>query len=332
MGFFSRDEENTNVKIVVTGIAGFIGFHCAKTLLDQGHEICGIDNVNNYYITALKEARLDALRAHGPYTFYQIDLADQQSVNEIFATFKPDAVLHLAAQAGVRHSITHPHDYIHCNIAATMTILEACRHHGQPRLVYASSSSVYGGNPLPFSEDQNVDTPISLYAATKKANELMAHTYSHLYNIQTIGLRFFTVYGPWGRPDMAMWLFAEAIRKGAPIKVFNYGKMRRNFTYINDIVAGVIASLTFENLPKYEVFNLGNDSTEELLDMIQLIEAAVGSKAEKQMLPIQEGDIEATWADIDKARAMLDYKPETSIAEGIPEFVNWYLRHPEFHG
>lgn len=334
LGFCFLDfKEHAVVKIIVTGIAGFIGFHCAKTLMAQGHTICGIDNINDYYLPALKEARLKNLAPDGDFTFHKIDLADQVAVNHVFKEFQPERVLHLAAQAGVRYSITHPHAYIHSNIIGTTNILEACRHNGKPRLVYASSSSVYGGNKeLPFSEAQSVDHPISLYAATKKSNELMAHTYSHLYDMQTIGLRFFTVYGPWGRPDMAMWLFAEAARKGEPLKIFNHGNMRRDFTFIDDIVAGVIACLERENLDPYEVFNLGNHRCEALMDLVNLIETCIGKETEKIMMPMQDGDVEATWADIEKARGKLGFDPKTPMAEGVPQFIEWYKAHPQFHG
>lgn len=320
------------MKVLVTGIAGFIGFHCAQALLRKGHQVCGIDCINDYYNPKLKEARLEALRAVGDYQFHKLDLADQEAVNNVFSTFEPDAVLHLAAQAGVRYSITNPHAYIHANIMGTMNILEGVRHHGKPRLVYASSSSVYGGNKeLPFAESQRVDNPISLYAATKKSNELMAHTYTHLYEMQTIGLRFFTVYGPWGRPDMAMWLFAEAARKGNPLKIFNHGNMRRDFTFIDDIVSGVLACLERDNLDAYEIFNLGNHRCEELMDVVKLIEDSIGHEAEKVMMPMQDGDVEATWADITKAQTKLGFDPATTIREGVPQFIDWYLAHPEFH-
>jgi len=321
------------MRILVTGIAGFIGHHCAKALIEAGHEVVGVDNLNDYYDPALKRARLEALKAAGEYGFHQIDLADLPALESVFRECQPELALHLAAQAGVRYSLENPHAYVQANLVGTMNVLECCRHGKVARLVYASSSSVYGGNVrLPFSEDDRVDRPISLYAATKKANELMAHTYTHLYGLPTVGLRFFTVYGPWGRPDMAMWLFTDAITRGRPIKVFNYGDMQRDFTYIDDIVQGVLASLFSRDLEPYEIFNLGNHRSEPLLRLIELIEQGLGRKAERTLLPMQDGDVQATYADIERARRKLGFSPATRLDEGVPRFIEWFQRHPEFHG
>ena len=318
------------MKILVTGAAGFIGSHVAARLMENGHHVVGVDNFNDYYSVALKEARHARLQGNARYTGVRADLSVRPAVEELFAGHSVDAVCHLAAQAGVRYSLTHPHVYASANLDAFLNILEGCRHAGVPRLVYASSSSVYGGNTkLPFSETDPVDRPISLYAATKRANELMAHTYTHLYGFQTVGLRFFTVYGPWGRPDMAMWLFTEALRAGKPIAVFNHGRMRRDFTYIDDIVSGVCASLTRDGLDRYELFNLGNHRAENLMDMISILAGELGVTPRMEMLPMQPGDVEATYADIDRARAKLGFEPTVSIAEGIPRFVQWYR---EYHG
>jgi len=320
------------MKVLVTGSAGFIGFHATKALFEDGHEVLGLDNMNNYYLPQLKAARVAELESQG-IAFKKMDLCNLEELDAIFRSFKPDRVLHLAAQAGVRYSLENPHAYIQSNIVATMNILECCRHHGKPRLAYASSSSVYGGvKELPFSESQRVDTPISLYAATKKSNELMAHTYTHLYEMQTIGLRFFTVYGPWGRPDMAMWLFTDAIMKGEPIKVFNHGDMFRDFTFITDIVAGIKGSLFAENLDQYEVFNLGNHRCERLMTLIETIEKCLGKVSEKIMMPMQDGDVKATYASIDRAQARLGFQPSTAIEDGVPQFIDWFKAHPQFHG
>ena len=313
---------------LITGTAGFIGFHVAKKLLGDGHRIVGYDDLNDYYPVVLKEARHAELKKLDGFTAVEANLCDLEMLNEVVDAHKPEVVCHLAAQAGVRYSLTHPFVYEKSNLLATLNILEVCRHKGIGRLVYASSSSVYGGNrELPFSEDQSVDHPISLYAATKKANELMAHVYSHLYGLQTIGLRFFTVYGPWGRPDMAMWLFTEAMGQGKPIQVFNHGKMQRDFTYIDDIAAGVVASMQVDGLDPYEVFNLGNHRSEELMHLIGIIEKELGVEAEKEMLPMQPGDVPATYANIDRARAKLGYDPATPIDVGVPKFVAWYKEH-----
>jgi UDP-glucuronate 4-epimerase len=315
---------------LVTGTAGFIGFHVAKTLLRDGHVVVGYDNLNDYYPPVLKQARHAVLDERDGFHAVEEDLADPERLSNVVDTYRPDVVCHLAAQAGVRYSLTHPFVYERSNLLATLNILEVCRHQNIGRLVYASSSSVYGGNiELPFSEDQNVDHPISLYAATKKANELMAHVYTHLYGLQTIGLRFFTVYGPWGRPDMAMWLFTEAMSQGRPIQVFNYGKMQRDFTYIDDIVQGVVAAMQADGLEPYEIFNLGNHRCEELMHLIELIENELGVEAEKEMLPMQPGDVPATYADVDRAREKLGYEPTTPIDVGVPKFVQWYRDHAD---
>ena len=319
------------MRILITGTAGFIGHHTSIALAREGHKVLGIDNINDYYSVALKEARLVENGKEG-VDFRKVELGNLPEVEQVFRDFEPELVLHLAAQAGVRYSLINPHAYIHSNIVATMNILECCRHFGKPRLVYASSSSVYGGlTHMPFSVEDRVDTPISLYAATKKSNELMAHTYTHLYEMQTIGLRFFTVYGPWGRPDMAMWLFCDAIMGNKPIKVFNHGDMFRDFTYVDDIVAGIKACLFTDGLNPYEVFNLGNNRTEELMRLIQLIEQELGREAEKTFLPMQDGDVKATYADIDISRQKLGYDPKTPIDVGVPRFIEWFKAHPEFH-
>ncbi|OVE75983.1 hypothetical protein BVX97_02785 [bacterium E08(2017)] len=318
------------MKYLVTGSAGFIGFHVSKTLLDQGHTVVGIDNFNDYYDPSLKRDRNATLNDIPNYSCTEGEIADLDTISALFETHEFDAVCHLAAQAGVRYSLTNPHVYQKANLEAFLNILECCRHNDIERLVYASSSSVYGGNTkLPFSETDNVDTPISLYAATKKANELMAHTYSHLYGLQTVGLRFFTVYGPWGRPDMAMWLFTEAMLKGQPIKVFNHGDMRRDFTYVDDIVSGVIASMTVPGLDKYEVFNLGNHRSENLMDLINIIGSELDIKPEMEMLPMQPGDVPATYANTELANKKLGFDPKTPISEGVPQFINWYREYKD---
>lgn len=318
------------MRILITGAAGFIGYHCATALAEQGHAIYGVDSLNTYYSLKLKEARFRAL----PETtrFRKLNIANLPELKRVFQDFEPELVLNLAAQAGVRHSITHPQIYIESNIVGFANLLECCRHFGKPRLVYASSSSVYGGNQkLPFSVEDQVDHPISLYAATKKSNELMAHSYSHLYDLQTIGLRFFTVYGPWGRPDMAMWLFAHAIHKDRPINVFNHGDMSRDFTYIDDIVQGICASLLSTKLGRYEVFNLGNSQSEPLLRLVELIETCLGKKAVRKLLPMQDGDVKATFADIAHSKKLLNFVPHTKLEEGVPRFIDWFLAHPQFH-
>ncbi len=314
------------VTFLVTGSAGFIGFHVARALLDQGARVVGLDNFNDYYDPALKRARDAILRAHPHFHPHELDLTDQPALEGLWARFPIRRICHLAAQVGVRYSLINPRAYQKANVEGFLNILETARRFGIERLVYASSSSVYGGlTELPFSESQRVDTPISLYAATKRANELMAHAYSHLFGLATVGLRFFTVYGPWGRPDMAMWLFPEAMLAGRPIKVFNYGKMQRDFTYVDDIVAGVLAALTAPGLERYEIINLGNNRAEDLMRVIHLFEQELKVAAHKELLPLQPGDVPATYADISRARAKLNFEPVTPIEVGIPRVVEWYL-------
>jgi UDP-glucuronate 4-epimerase len=316
------------MNVLVTGTAGFIGSHLAVALLNEGHSVVGLDNFNDYYSVQLKRDRHALLTGRPGYTGIAGDLCDAPLLERIFSEHPFDAVCNLAAQAGVRYSLTHPLAYQKSNLEGFVNILEACRHAKVPRLVYASSSSVYGGNTkLPFSESDPVDRPISLYAATKKANELMAHTYTHLFGLQTVGLRFFTVYGPWGRPDMALWLFTEAMLAGRPIQVFNHGRMLRDFTYIDDIVAGVKAALFRPGLAPYEVLNLGNHNAENLMDMIRVLSDSLGVKPKTTFLPMQAGDVEATYADITQAEAKLGFRPTTSIAAGIPKFVKWYQEY-----
>lgn len=315
------------MKYLITGAAGFIGMHTAKRLLEQGEEVVGLDNLNDYYDPALKEYRLAQLTPYPRFRFVKMDLADRAAIAELFRTEQFTHVIHLAAQAGVRYSLENPFAYVDSNLVGTMTILEGCRHNPVQHLVYASSSSVYGMNAkIPFSETDQVDNPVSLYAATKKANELMAHSYSKLYKIPTTGLRFFTVYGPAGRPDMAPWLFTEAILKGEPIKVFNHGKMQRDFTYIDDIVEGI---LRIQQKPPQEeiphgLFNIGNNQPIQLSRFIEAIESACGKKAEKTMLPMQPGDVERTYANTDRLEERVGYKPQTGIEEGISRFIDWY--------
>jgi UDP-glucuronate 4-epimerase len=314
---------NNHLKILVTGAAGFIGFHLTKKLLDLGHTVLGVDSLNDYYDVNLKQARLNQLITNENFEFQKIDIADSKSLNKVFTDFQPNKVVNLAAQAGVRYSLENPQAYIDANVTGFMNILECCRHHKVEGLIYASSSSVYGGNTkIPFSVDDRVDHPISIYAASKKANELMAHTYSHLFGLNTTGLRFFTVYGPWGRPDMAMYIFANKIQKGEPIPVFNNGQMKRDFTFIDDIISGTMAAID-KNEP-CEVFNLGNSHWENLMDMIGLIEQELGKKADIQFMGMQPGDVEKTFADIKHSTKKLGYKPTTSINEGIPQFINWF--------
>jgi UDP-glucuronate 4-epimerase len=329
------------MKILVTGAAGFIGMHTAQRLLARGDEVVGLDNLNDYYDVTLKRARLARLEGHKGFRFVRLDVADRAGMEALFARERFDRVVHLAAQAGVRYSLTNPHAYVESNLVGFMHVLEGCRHHGVQHLVYASSSSVYGGNTkLPFSEHDSVDHPVSLYAATKKANELMAHTYSHLYGLPTTGLRFFTVYGPWGRPDMALFLFTKAILEGRPIDVFNHGHMQRDFTYVDDIVEGVVrvtdrtatpdAAYVSDtpdpgtsNVP-YRVFNIGNHQPVPLLEFIACIERALGMTAEKRLLPMQDGDVPATYADTDALREWVGFQPATPIQVGIERFVAWY--------
>ena len=329
------------MKILVTGAAGFIGMTTSLRLLARGDEVVGLDNLNDYYEVSLKENRLARLTGHPQFRFVKLDVADRAGMDALFAAEKFDRVIHLAAQAGVRYSLQNPHAYIDSNVVGFTNILEGCRHNGVQHLVYASSSSVYGGNTrMPFSEHDSVDHPISLYAATKKANELMAHTYSHLYGLPTTGLRFFTVYGPWGRPDMALFLFTRAILEGRAIDVFNHGNMQRDFTYVDDIVEGVVrvvdktAAVNPEYDPisadpatsnaRYRVFNIGNNNPVQLLDFIGAIEDALGMKAEKRLLPLQDGDVPATYANTDLLNDWVGFVPGTSVQEGVGRFVAWY--------
>jgi len=315
---------------LVTGTAGFIGFHVANSLLDKGIEVIGFDNLCDYYSVKLKRDRHSKLKARDGFTCIEQDLCDLNFLDSIFKKYRPDKVCHLAAQAGVRYSLINPFAYERANLLAFLNIIDLSKQYKVKRFVYASSSSVYGGlEKLPFTEEDRVDTPISLYAATKKSNELTAHCYSHLFKLNTVGLRFFTVYGPWGRPDMAMWIFTERISKNKPIKIFNYGKMQRDFTYVDDIVSGVIASLQNEDLPLYEIFNLGNHRSEKLMDLISIIEKELGREAIKELLPIQPGDVPATYADIQKAQEKLGFYPETPISSGVPKFIKWYLEYHE---
>jgi len=328
-------------KILVTGAAGFIGFHLAKRLLEQGDRVVGFDSLNDYYDVSLKQARLGLLEGLEGFSFVRGDLSDREGMARLFAEQGFDKVVHLAAQAGVRYSLVNPHAYIDCNIVGFMNILEGCRHNGVEHLVYASSSSVYGANTrMPFSVHHNVDHPVSLYAATKKANELMAHTYASLYRLPCTGLRFFTVYGPWGRPDMALFLFTRAILEGRPIDVYNEGRMRRDFTYIDDIVEGVARVTDLAPAPDptwsgdtpdpgtsyapYRIYNIGNNSPVELLRFIEVLEEKLGRKAVRNLLPIQPGDVPATCADVDDLMRDAGFAPKTTIEEGISNFVEWY--------
>jgi UDP-glucuronate 4-epimerase len=311
--------------VFLTGAAGFIGFHVSKKLLETGNEVIGIDNMNDYYDPALKEARLSLLSKYSNFKFYKIDLCDFDGLKSIFDKFNPQLICHLAAQAGVRYSITNPFAYQKSNSEGFLNIIELSKNYKVSNFVYASSSSVYGNNTkLPFSESDPVDHPISLYAATKRANELTAHCYSHLFGIPCSGLRFFTVYGPWGRPDMALFMFTKAILEGKPIQVFNNGKMMRNFTFIDDIVDGVIRVL--ETPKPYEIYNIGNNRAENLLDFIKEIETNLGKKAQMQFCPIQPGDVPATVADINKI-CSIGYEPKTNIDKGISQFVSWYKNY-----
>jgi UDP-glucuronate 4-epimerase len=318
--------EIKNYSFLVTGSAGFIGYHVARKLLEHGARVVGLDNFNDYYSPALKLDRDKELRRYPNFISVTADLADLPALEARFEAHRPQKICHLAAQAGVRYSLTNPFAYQKSNLEGFLNLLELAKRFPPERLVYASSSSVYAGlTEMPFSETQRVDTPISLYAATKKANELMAHAYTHLFGLPTVGLRFFTVYGPWGRPDMAMWLFAEAMLQGKPIKVFNYGKMQRDFTYIDDIVQGVVASLMAPGLDPYEIINLGNHRAEELLKVIGILESELQVTAEQHLLPIQPGDVPATYADISRAEEKLGFQPLTPIDVGIPRFVQWYF-------
>jgi len=330
------------MKLLITGCAGFIGMHVAERLLAAGHEVAGIDSLNDYYDVRLKEARLERLRRLPGYDFHRLDLADRQASAGLFASVRPQTVIHLAAQPGVRHSLNHPAAYIDANVVAFANVLEGCRQQGVGHLIFASSSSVYGGNTaLPYRETDNVDHPVSLYAATKKANELMAHTYAHLYGLPCTGLRFFTVYGPWGRPDMAYWSFAEKILAGEPIQVFNHGDMRRDFTYIDDIAEAVVrlidhpacAEAGFDTArpdaatswAPWRIFNIGNHQPVALLDFIAELERALGKPAIREMRPMQAGDVQATYADTTRLAQLTGFAPATTLATGIDRFVAWFL-------
>jgi UDP-glucuronate 4-epimerase len=332
------------MRILLTGAAGFIGMHTALRLLARGDEVIGVDNLNDYYDVKLKLARLERLATHANFRFHRLSVEDREAMPALFARERPQRVIHLAAQAGVRYSLTNPHAYIDANIQGFMNILEGCRHGEVEHLAYASSSSVYGGNTaMPFSEHQNIDHPVSLYAATKKANELMAHTYSHLFRVPTTGLRFFTVYGPWGRPDMALFLFTRAMLEGRPIDIFNNGQMVRDFTYIDDIVEGVIRVVDKPATPgaafdssmpdaatsnaPYRVFNIGNSQPTPLMDYVQALEGALGLEAKKNFLPMQPGDVPATNADTFELNRWVGFKPNTSVQVGVQRFVAWYREH-----
>lgn len=316
----------SNQDILVTGAAGFIGFHLSKKLLEMGERVVGIDNLNSYYDVNLKKARLEILKSDNNFRFYKEDIQNLDGLKDIFKQHQVEIICNLAAQAGVRHSLKDPFSYQKSNLEGFLNLLELARKCKIKNFVYASSSSIYGNNKnIPFSVDDRVDTPISLYAATKKANELMAHAYSHLYQIPCTGLRYFTVYGPWGRPDMALFLFTDAILKGMPINVYNYGRMKRDFTYIDDIVEGTIAAL--KRPVPYEVFNLGNSDSVHLLDFIRILEEELGQEAEKNMMPMQPGDVAETAADIQKTRKLLGFNPKTPLREGIKEFVAWYRQY-----
>ncbi len=327
--------------ILITGAAGFIGAAVAKRLLDRGDSVYGIDNLNAYYDVSLKEARLARLRPYENFVFQKLDVADRASMAELFATHRFDGVLHLAAQAGVRYSIEHPYAYVDANLVGFANVLEGCRHGGVGHLVFASSSSVYGANTkLPFSERDNVDHPVSLYAATKKANELMAHSYAQLYGLKCTGLRFFTVYGPWGRPDMALFKFTSKILRGEPIQVFNHGRMRRDFTYIDDIVEGVVAIIdrppsgdpTWRSdapnpavsYAPYRIYNIGNNRPVDLMRCIEILESCLGKKAEIELMPMQPGDVPATFADTTALHEAVGFKPDTPLEVGVARFVDWY--------
>jgi UDP-glucuronate 4-epimerase len=329
------------MRVLLTGAAGFIGFHTAARLLDRGYEVIGFDNLSPYYDVSLKEARLARLKQREGFRFLKADLADRTAVEATFAEEKPNRVIHLAAQAGVRYSLDHPHSYINSNLTGFLHILEGCRHHGIEHLVYASSSSVYGANrKLPFDVSDSVDHPVSLYGATKKANELMAHSYAHLFVVPVTGLRFFTVYGPWGRPDMSLFLFTKKILAGEPIEVFNYGHHARDFTYIDDAAEGVLRTFDTIAAPDpawnpeapdpatssapYRIYNVGNHSPVALLDYIAAIEKALGRKAKLELLPQQPGDVEATYASVEALKDATGFKPATSLEEGIERFVAWY--------
>lgn len=332
------------MRVLITGSAGFIGSALSARLLERGDEVIGVDNLNDYYDVRLKQARLARIQDHAGFTDERVDIADRDAIAAVFARHRPERVVNLAAQAGVRYSLINPHAYVDTNLVGFVNILEGCRHHNVEHLVYASSSSVYGANThMPFSVHDNVDHPVSLYAASKKANELMAHTYSHLYGLPTTGLRFFTVYGPWGRPDMALFMFTRKILAGEPIDVFNYGHHRRDFTYIDDIVEGVIRTLdhvatpnpewsgdnpdSATSLAPYRLYNIGNNQPVELMRYIEVLEACLGRQAEKNLLPLQPGDVPDTYADVEQLIEDVDYQPQTQIEDGIRRFVDWYREY-----
>ncbi len=335
---------DSSAPVLITGTAGFIGFHLARRLMNQGVSVVGVDNVNDYYDVQLKQDRLKLLEAYDTFSFHRLDLEDRQAMEAVFARYSFQVVVHLAAQAGVRYSLENPHAYVDSNLVGFINILEGCRHQKVRHLVFASSSSVYGANTrMPFSVHDNVDHPVSLYAATKKANELMAHTYAHLYGLPCTGLRFFTVYGPWGRPDMALFLFTRAILEGKPIKVFNFGKMQRDFTYIDDIIEGVVKVMEKPPEPNpnwsgehpdpatsyapYRIYNIGNNQPVQLMEFIEVLEDCLGKKAQKELLPMQPGDVPATYADVDDLMKDFGFRPSTSIREGIRRFVSWYREY-----
>jgi UDP-glucuronate 4-epimerase len=330
--------------VLVTGAAGFIGFHVAQRLLSKGRKVVGLDIVNNYYDPKLKEARLDVLKRHSNFSFVKLDLANRASTKSLFEQHRFPLVIHLAAQAGVRYSLENPHAYIDANIEGFINVLEGCRHNSCKHLLFASSSSVYGANTkLPFSVDDNVDHPISLYAASKKANELMAHTYSHLYRLPATGLRFFTVYGPWGRPDMAMFIFAKAIVEGAPIRLFNHGNMRRDFTFVDDVSEAIVRLIDrppqgnpawsgdkpdpSSSAAPWKIYNIGNNNPEELMHVVSLLEKEFGRTAVKEMLPMQPGDVPVTYADVEDLARDIGFRPATSIEDGVARFAQWYREH-----
>jgi UDP-glucuronate 4-epimerase len=336
----------SNEKVLLTGAAGFIGFHVAQRLLAAGRDVIGVDCVNNYYDPTLKQARLNILGNHRNFSFVKLDLADRSASKTLFEQHRSPIVIHLAAQAGVRYSLQHPHAYVDANLEGFTNVLEGCRHNGCRHLLFASSSSVYGANTkLPFSVKDNVDHPISLYAASKKANELMAHAYSHLYGLPATGLRFFTVYGPWGRPDMAMFIFAKAILAGEPIKLFNHGKMRRDFTFVDDVSQALVRLIDrppqrrpdwdghhpdpSSSAAPWKIYNIGNNRPEQLLHVVELLEQQLGRKAAREMLPMQPGDVEATFADVADLERDIGFRPSTSIETGIASFAKWYR---EYHG
>jgi UDP-glucuronate 4-epimerase len=332
------------MRVLVTGCAGFIGMHVAQILLERGDEVIGVDNLNDYYDPNLKLARLEQIKPHKNFTFHRLDIADRMAVEDLFARDKPRRVINLAAQPGVRYSLKNPHAYIQTNLVGFGNLLEGCRHNGVEHFVYASSSSVYGANThMPFSVHDNVDHPVSLYAASKKANELMAHTYSHLYGLPSTGLRYFTVYGPWGRPDMSPWLFTSAILEGRPIDVFNHGNMRRDFTYVGDIAEGTVRVLDRIAAPNpafdraapdpstsyapFRVYNIGNHTPVELMTFIKIIEDALGQEAKKNFLPMQPGDVEATYADVEDLKRDVGFEPKMDLAEGIGRWADWYREY-----